>query len=494
MPDFEKLVSSIHASGIKLPSDHPEQRAIYYENAVYASKKVARLLTTLEALEKVQILFKTKLQEQETLFWSLLVEPFPDISEVLDYFKDAFDHKKAVDSGKIIPKKGVDPDFDQAKKDRRQLEQDLEDYLKDQKRFFGSSDIKYFGSGNNMYQIEVPESVANKKVNSDYTLSSQRKGFKRFTTDETRDFLARQVQVDEDEAEALAEVNRKIFCKFSEHKQLWETVVRQVSLTDALLSLYFYSSSLGDDSCFPEFQEQADEPYLKFVQGRHPIVTAANPDLAFIPNDFELDGQMAILTGANMGGKSTLMRQTALLAILAQVGAKVPASAFKATPVDRVFTRIGASDNIFDRESTFFVELLETRIILKYATNRSLVLIDELGRGTTTFDGCAIAHAVAKFLTQKKSRTLFSTHYHELMREFVARPDMKVYHMSVMEESEEDVVFMYTVASGPCSKSHGFNAAKMAGMPPEIINLGMATAEKFESEQGNLMKMAQILG
>lgn len=186
-----------------------------------------------------------------------------------------------------------------------------------------------------------------------------------------------------------------------------------------------------------------------------------------------------------------MMRQSALLTILAQVGAKLPALEFSATPVDRIFTRIGASDNIFEKESTFFVELLETRIILKYATSHSLVLIDELGRGTTTFDGCAIAHAVAKYLCKKKCRTLFSTHYHELMREFMARSDMTVYHMAIMED-DEDVVFMYTVAPGPCSKSHGFNAAKMAGLPSDIIDQGLKTAEKFETEQVNLLKMGEI--
>lgn len=301
IPDLEKLISSIHASGIKLPPNHPEQRAIYYEQATYAGKKVSKLLSTLETLEKLEILFKQKLSNaQDSIFYHLIVEPFPDIEEALEFFKDAFDHRKAVETGKIIPKKGVDEDYDKAKKDRLSLEQDLDDYLGEQKKFFGTSDVKYFGSGNNMYQLEVSESVANKKVNSSYTLSSQRKGFKRFTTEETREFLARQTKVDEDEAEALSEVNRKIFSKFSEHKNLWDKVICQVSLADALLSLYSYSMSLGDESCFPKFIQDT-KPSLKFVKGRHPIVTAANPDVAFIPNDFELKDQLAILTGANMG-------------------------------------------------------------------------------------------------------------------------------------------------------------------------------------------------
>ena len=191
-----------------------------------------------------------------------------------------------------------------------------------------------------------------------------------------------------------------------------------------------------------------------------------------------------------MGGKSTLMRETALLTILAQIGARVPALEFKLSPVDRIFTRIGAYDN--EKESTFFVELNETKVVLRYATKHSLILIDELGRGTTTYDGCAIAHAVAKSLCHRGSRTLFSTHYFELMKEFTVREDMQVYHMGVMEE-EEDLVFMYTVTPGPCSKSHGFNAAKMAGLPEEIIANGTRVAESFEKENANLFQLSQIL-
>ena len=132
----------------------------------------------------------------------------------------------------------------------------------------------------------------------------------RFTTEETLDFLARHTKVEEDESEALSEVNRKIFFKFSEYKTIWQKANNLTALTDGLLSLYLYSATLGqDESCVPEFRKPVDgKPYLKFVQGKHPIVVAANPDVAFIPNDFELDDNLAILTGANMGGKSTLMR------------------------------------------------------------------------------------------------------------------------------------------------------------------------------------------
>ena len=240
IPDLEKLVSSIHMSGIKLPTDHPEERAIYYEQPTYAKKKVAKLTLALESLGKIQTLFKDKLTNDSEavgddtsvdVFRKIILDPFPNMAEPLQFFKEAFDAKVAESTGKIVPKKGVDKDYDQAKKDRKELEQDLDDYLTEQKRFFGS-DVKYFGSGNNMYQLEIRDDVANKKVNSKYTLSSQKKGFKRFTTSETLDFLARHVKVEEDEAEALSEVNRKIFFKFSEYKNIWQ---KAISLTVSVI-------------------------------------------------------------------------------------------------------------------------------------------------------------------------------------------------------------------------------------------------------------------
>merc|ERR1719411_1851948 len=152
--------------------------------------------------------------------------------------------------------------------------------------------------------------------------------------------------------------------------EYFDLAINLTSMADALLSLFTYSKNLGEDSCFPELKTNGSSPMVRFVQGKHPIVIAANANLAYIPNDFELDESLAILTGANMGGKSTLMRETALLTILAQIGARVPALEFKLSPVDRIFTRIGAYDN--EKESTFFVELNETKVVLNYCTKHSL--------------------------------------------------------------------------------------------------------------------------
>ena len=252
----------------------------------------------LDNLEKLEILFRKKLTNDDSIFSKRVLDEFPDISSILDFFKDAFNHSEALKSGKIIPKKGVDEDYDRVVREKEELETDLEDYLRQQGKVFRTSKLKYFGSGNSKFQIEVPEENC-RKVSGDYTLSSKRKGFQRFVTEETKEFLARETKLEALEAEALSEVNRKIFLKFSQNKLIWDKVIYLTSMSDALLSLYLYSNNLGDDegSCFPEIVHPNQGPILEFKQGKHPVVISANPDLAFIANDFALGSKLAILTG-----------------------------------------------------------------------------------------------------------------------------------------------------------------------------------------------------
>jgi len=217
----------------------------------------------------------------------------------------------------------------------------------------------------------------------------------------------------------------------------------------------------------------------------------------FIPNDIILADKssneiwqtkpLVLVTGPNMGGKSTLMRETAVLAILAHVGSYVPAISCTMSVCDRIFTRLGASDRIMAGESTFFVELSEASSILRHATRHSLVLIDELGRGTSTFDGTAIACSVVNDLANRiQCRTLFSTHYHTLVDDFEKHENVGLGHMSCMIENDEEtstketLVFLYKFVEGSCPKSHGFNAARLANIPESIIELAESKAFAFE--------------
>ena len=213
---------------------------------------------------------------------------------------------------------------------------------------------------------------------------------------------------------------------------------------------------------------------LIVTEGRHPVVERHVRD-AFVPNDITLNGsthQLIVLTGPNMGGKSTFLRQTALVCLLAQAGSFVPARTAKVPIVDRIFARVGASDNIAKGQSTFMVEMQETASILHLATSRSLVVLDEIGRGTATFDGLSIAWAVAEHLaTNPKARpkTLFATHYHELTDLADALPGVVNFHVSA-REWHDDIVFLRKIVPGRSDRSYGIQVARLAGLPAPVVN------------------------
>jgi DNA mismatch repair protein MutS len=214
---------------------------------------------------------------------------------------------------------------------------------------------------------------------------------------------------------------------------------------------------------FPQF---VAEPCLHIEQGRHPVVEASL-NQPFTPNDLRLThtAPLTLLTGPNMGGKSTLMRQAALLVLLAHIGCPVPAKALRLGPFDRIFTRIGAADDLASGQSTFMVEMTETAHLLHHATPYSLVILDEMGRGTSTFDGLSLARATAEHLQQQvKALTLFATHYFEL----TALAGAQNLHMDAIEHQGK-LVFLHQVKAGAASKSYGLNVAQMAGVPPKVV-------------------------
>jgi DNA mismatch repair protein MutS len=206
---------------------------------------------------------------------------------------------------------------------------------------------------------------------------------------------------------------------------------------------------------------------------RHPVVERFTPD-AFVPNDVDLNGttrQLVMLTGPNMGGKSTYLRQTALLPLLAQIGSFVPAAQAKVPIVDRIFARVGASDNIARGQSTFMVEMQETANILHTATSRSLVVLDEIGRGTSTFDGLSIAWAVAEYLAtnpRARPKTLFATHYHELTDLADALPGIVNAHVAA-REWKDGIVFLRKIVPGRSDRSYGIQVARLAGLPAVVV-------------------------
>ncbi len=296
----------------------------------------------------------------------------------------------------------------------------------------------------------------------------------RFTTPELKEYEARIL----DAQDKMIEIERRLFAELRSAVAAEARRIRQSALALAQIDVLAGLAHVAalHNYCRPVFSRSAEDGgEIEIQQGRHPVIE--RQDLTdsterFVPNDLYLNASthnILLLTGPNMGGKSTYLRQAALIAIMAQMGSFVPARAARLSLVDRIFTRIGAADNLARGRSTFMVEMTETAAILNTATPRSLVLLDEVGRGTSTYDGLAIAWAAIEYLhARTRARTLFATHYHELTELAGLLSGVKNYHVAV-KESGSGVVFLRKVEPGAADKSYGIEVAKLAGLPPELI-------------------------
>lgn len=277
-----------------------------------------------------------------------------------------------------------------------------------------------------------------------------------------------------------------IFRKFDSYRALWSTAVQVTAMLDALSSLAEVSGQPGWSRPTIIDPKEDNTGCILVEGGVHPCVDTTHSGDDFVPNDLAIGGvkpRVLLLSGPNMGGKSTLLRQTCLISILAQMGCFVPATAAKVCPVDRIFTRLGASDKLLAGQSTFFVELSETAAALRGATSRSLVIMDELGRGTSTFDGTAIAHAVVKSLVEDcKCLTMFATHYHSLLADWEGEDQVRLGHMKCLVEDESNITFLYQLGDGPCPKSFGINVARLAGLSEDILKIAAERSAAFAKE------------
>jgi DNA mismatch repair protein MutS len=330
------------------------------------------------------------------------------------------------------------------------------------------------------FYIEVTSSGLD-KVPSDYQRRQTLKNAERFITPELKAF----------EDKALSAQDRALACEKWLYERLLDALQahlpvlgglgRALAALDALAALAERAATLG--WCRPEF---VGHPCIEIEQGRHPVVEARLAETggpAFIANDCRLDARtrLLVITGPNMGGKSTYMRQVALIVLLAAMGSFVPADACTLGPIDAIHTRIGAADDLANAQSTFMLEMTEAAQILHAASPNSLVLMDEIGRGTSTFDGLALAGAIATQLHDKtQAFTLFATHYFELT-EFPAKHHAAVnVHVSATE-SGHDIVFLHEIQPGPASRSYGIQVARLAGMPAAVVNHARHALENLEA-------------
>ena len=402
------------------------------------------------------------------------------------------------DGGVISP--GVDADLDQL----RDLSRNSKNYLAQfeqrerERTGIGSLKVKFnsiFG-----YYIEISKANLH-HAPANYERKQTLVNAERFTTPELKEYESKIL----DAQEKIVEIERRLFAELrsaiaAEAKRIRQTAHALAEVD--VLACFAHIAALRN-YCLPTFQAPPDQSPdveigdLEIIEGRHPVIeqqeaSSGNNNDRFVPNDLFLSASshaphnIIVLTGPNMGGKSTYLRQAALIVIMAQMGSFVPARSARLGIVDRVFTRIGASDNLARGRSTFMVEMTETAAILHTATARSLILLDEVGRGTSTYDGLAIAWAAIEYLHARvHAKTLFATHYFELTELADQLSGVKNYHVSVKEKNG-GVVFLRKVAPGAADRSYGIEVAKLAGLPNEVVVRAREVLAEHESAERRL--------
>ena len=332
------------------------------------------------------------------------------------------------------------------------------------------------------FYIEVTQGQAS-KVPGDYQRRQTLKNAERFITPELKAFEDKALSAQDRSLAREKLLYEQLIDTLQTHLEPLTALARALASLDALAALAERATTLN--WCRPEFVR---EPCIRIDAGRHPVVEARLMETGagnFMANDCRLDAaqKMLVITGPNMGGKSTFMRQIALIALLAAMGSFVPAKACRLGPMDAIHTRIGAADDLANAQSTFMLEMTEAAAIIHGATEHSLVLMDEIGRGTSTFDGLALASAIASHLHDRtKAFTLFATHYFELT-ELPVKHDRAINMHVSAAESGDDIVFLHEIQPGPASRSYGVQVARLAGMPASLVRQARATLEALETQK-----------
>jgi DNA mismatch repair protein MutS len=333
------------------------------------------------------------------------------------------------------------------------------------------------------FYIEVTSSHVD-KVPVDYQRRQTLKNAERYITPELKTFEDKALAAEERALAREKWLYEQLLDALQPHLATLAALARALAALDALAALAERAAALG--WCRPQF---VAHPCIHIEAGRHPVVQARLAEAGggeFIANHCRLDAKtrMLVITGPNMGGKSTYMRQVALIVLLAAMGSYVPAEACRLGPIDAIHTRIGASDDLANAQSTFMVEMTEASAIVHAATEQSLVLMDEVGRGTSTFDGLALAGAIASQLHDRnRSFTLFATHYFELTAFPEKHAGAANVHVSAVESGGHDIVFLHEVQPGPASRSYGVQVARLAGMPATVVRQARAALEALEANQ-----------
>ena len=462
-------------------------QAIYFEDVnKNRLKEFFKLLNFLYKCQNIFDIFEQyiehdKFKSKELIKKLTIGKGVPDLSSVIKVLLNDFHMVEIKDSKgntvfQIESKPGVCPEYDDCKDEIKNIKKDLDDILQKEKKRLKCAIIQYSHTKNYRYELEIPDTYVKNNRPEGYILTTSKKGYLRFHTKEIIKNVEKLEEYEEKLKEITSSLNTELFRHFYNQHKIINTFINSVAEIDSLISLAFISAVDPDKFSRPKFIDISQNngyPYIELKDCVHPCLIERTP--YFVPNDITLgkDGKsLIVMTGPNMGGKSTLLRQVCVAAIIAQIGCYVPAKSCVMTIVDRIFTRIGASDKLIEGKSTFYIEMEETKNIIENATINSLIIMDELGRGTSTKDGKIIAKTILYQIEHKlKSRCLFTTHYHDIIEWCQNEPKMELFFMdSNVNNETKDITFLYKFKKGICPESYGIEVAKLAGIPNKVID------------------------
>jgi len=471
-PDFERLLSRI-STGTALPRE------------VVALRRGLELVPALR-----EVLGEGKAVDAIDALLSGL-DPCQSVAKLIAQALEDEPANDPQDGG--VVRSGFAPELDELRTITRDVRRYLAELETSERARTGIKTLKVGYNRVFGYYIEV--SRANLPlVPDDYQRRQTLVGGERYVTEQLKEYESRILNARERIGELESGIFRQVCAQIAAEGKRLLALAAAVAGIDVRLSLAEAASRYG--YCRPELTEDGE---IVIRDGRHPVVERALAAAAFVPNDVHLsaaDGQVILLTGPNMAGKSTYLRQVALTVLMAQTGSFVPAVSARIGLVDRIFTRVGAQEDIASGQSTFMVEMLETANILHNATPRSLVILDEIGRGTSTYDGMAIARAVVEYLhnrSERAAKTLFATHYHELVALAQTLPRVKNYNVAVTEEGGK-VVFLHRIVPGGADKSYGIHVAELAGLPKPVVQRARDVLAALESSSNGRSALEKARG
>ncbi|KAH6917837.1 DNA mismatch repair protein msh6 [Coprinopsis sp. MPI-PUGE-AT-0042] len=468
IPDLERIVSRIHAKNCKV-------------------KDFLKVLSSFKSLSRGLAKLANESEEFESKTILGHLRGAPDLVANVKHLESMFEPPPEKDKDELIPIEGKDEEYDGINQEIRELEEELDEALTEMKKQTRIKGLAYWHSaiGNkDIYLVETP--AGSKDIPGDWTKSSGTKAKSRYIVPSLQGTVRKLKEARENRNTAIKNFKYRVYAEFDKDRSQWLRTVRVVAELDCLFSLAKSSAAIGSPSCRPEFVD-GDSAAVEFEEMRHPTISLSRNVDSFVDNNVKMGGNSAkvvLLTGPNMAGKSTLMRMTATGVIMAQLGMLVPASRARICPVDSIITRMGAYDNMFTNASTFKIELDECCKILRDATPKSLVILDELGRGTSTFDGMAIAGSVLhKLATHTLPLAFFATHYGSLTDDYAYHPNIRRMHMSTMvDEEKQQLTFLYKLVDGAAHSSFGSHVAKLAGVPDSVVERADVVSAEFAKQ------------